>query len=164
MPTKLDKTDKQIVDLLIDNGRLSCSDIARELGNVSERSVRYRLDRLIREGIIQVRAIVSPGQLGYTVIGDVLLEVEPGQISNVVQKLLEFDHVTYLASSIGETDISVQIVAKNNSELYSFVTEVIGKLPGVRKTTTSIVPFKHKDVYQWRIPDSIIGNDTPKET
>lgn len=161
MGTKLDKTDKRIVDLLIEDGRLSCSDIARELGDVSERSVRYRLDRLIREGIIQIRAIVLPGQLGFTVIGDVLLEVEPGQISNVVQKLLEFDQVTYLASSIGETDISVQIVAKNNGELYSFVTEVIGKLPGVRKTTTSIVPFKHKDVYQWHIPDSIVGNDSP---
>jgi hypothetical protein len=32
---------------------------------------------------------------------------------------------------------------------------VIGKIPGVRKTTTSIVPLVLKDVYQWRIPDSV---------
>jgi hypothetical protein len=37
-----------------------------------------------------------------------------------------------------------------------FVTAVIGKIQGVRKTTTSIVPLVLKDVYQWHIPASIL--------
>jgi hypothetical protein len=49
-------------------------------------------------------------------------------------------------------------VAHDTAEVYRLVTEVIGKVPGVRKTTTSIVPLVLKDVYQWRIPDS--DNDT----
>lgn len=44
------------------------------------------------------------------------------------------------------------------SELYSFVTEVIAKVPGLSRTTTLIVPLVLKDVYQWRIPRSILAN------
>lgn len=164
MATKLDKTDKKIVDLLIQDGRAASADIARQLGDVSERSVRYRVDRLIKEGVIQICAIVQPEAIGYSVIGDVFIEVEPNLVQQVAHQMVDFENVSYVASSIGENDISVQVVARNNTELYQFVTSVIGKIPGVRKTTTSIVPFKLKDVYQWHIPDSIVSDDIQKES
>jgi len=162
MPAKIDKIDKKIVDLLLSDGRMSSSDIARALENVSERSVRYRLERLLREKIIQICAIVQPAPLGYAVIGDVFVEVEPGQVHELAQKMTTFENVSYVASSIGDTDISIQVVAKDNAALYAFVTQVIGKLPGVRKTTTQIVPYKLKDVYQWGIPESIVNPDSPE--
>jgi len=33
---------------------------------------------------------------------------------------------------------------------------VVRKVPGVRKTTTSIVPLVLKDVYQWRVPERVL--------
>jgi hypothetical protein len=51
------------------------------------------------------------------------------------------------------------VLAKDASEIYRLVTEVIGKIPGVRKTTTSIVPVVLKDVYQWRIPSSVANDE-----
>jgi DNA-binding Lrp family transcriptional regulator len=58
----------------------------------------------------------------------------------------------------------VQVVGKDTAEIYQFVTEVIGKMPGVRKTTTSIVPVIVKDVYQWRIPsEAVSGNGKESE-
>jgi DNA-binding Lrp family transcriptional regulator len=53
---------------------------------------------------------------------------------------------------MGETDVSTQVVARDNAEVYSFVTDVVANIPGVRKTSTVIVPLILKDVYQWRIP------------
>jgi Lrp/AsnC family transcriptional regulator for asnA, asnC and gidA len=85
----------------------------------------------------------------------VFVEVEPALISEVAHALAEFENVSYVACSIGERDISAQIIARDNTEVYAFATEVIGRLPGVRKTTTSIVPIRLKDVYQWRIPRSV---------
>jgi DNA-binding Lrp family transcriptional regulator len=70
-----------------------------------------------------------------------------------------FENVSYVACSIGETDVSVQILARDTAEVYRFVTEVIGKVPGVRKTTTSIVPLVLKDVYQWRIPPTAVEDN-----
>ncbi len=148
----IDAIDIKIVNLLVDDGRKTCAEIARLIGDVSERSVRYRLERMLSEGLIQINAIVKPRALGYTIVADVWMEVEANFILEVAQKMAEFEHVTYVACAIGETDISVQLVGHDANEIYHFVTEVIGKTPGVRKTTTAIVPLVLKDVYQWKIP------------
>jgi hypothetical protein len=46
------------------------------------------------------------------------------------------------------------VIARTNAEVYAFVTEIIARLPGVRKTNSSIVPVTLKDVYDWRIPST----------
>ncbi len=154
---EIDKIDVKIVNLLLDDGRMSASEISRQLVDVSERAVRYRIDRMIEEGVIQVSAVVRPQAFGLTTIADVWLEVESDQILDVARKMAAFDNVSYVACGIGESDVSIQILAKDTAEIYRFVTEVVRKTPGVRKTTTSIVPIILKDVYQWRVPASIAG-------
>jgi Lrp/AsnC family transcriptional regulator for asnA, asnC and gidA len=156
MPSvEIDKIDLAIVDLLMEDGRMSSADIARRIGTVSERSVRYRLERMIHEGVFRVRAIPSPHALGYSVIADVFIEAEAVSISAVAEELLKHECVSYVACSMGEQDISAQVVARDNKELYDFVTGVVAKIPGVRKTTTLIVPVVLRDVYQWRIPTAM---------
>ena len=147
-----DNINQQIVELLMEDGRRPAAEIARRIGGISERVVRYRIDRMIAEGVIQIRPILNPQSFGLNTVADVLMEVETDLIQEVARRVAEFDNVTYVACSIGATDVSMQVVAKDTGEVYRFVTEVIGKLPGVRKTTTSIVPVILKDVYQWRIP------------
>ena len=154
--TELDITNVKIVDLLMENGRMSAAEIARRVGGISERSVRYRIRRMEEEGFIKVSAIVNPKLIGLTVIADVFIEVESGRISEVAHQLAEFECISYVACAIGERDISVQVVAHDSDEVYTVVTEIIGKLPGIRKTTTSIVPLVLKDVYEWHIPKSAL--------
>lgn len=149
---EIDKTDVKIVNLLLEDGRIPASEIARRLEDISERAVRYRIERMVEEGVIRVSAIVSPQAFGLTTYADVWMEVESDKILEVANKMAEFQNVSYVACSIGETDVSIQIVAKDTAEVYRFVTEVVRKVPGVRKTTTSIVPIILKDVYQWRVP------------
>ncbi|MCU0485803.1 MAG: Lrp/AsnC family transcriptional regulator [Anaerolineales bacterium] len=153
---EIDEIDQKIVDALIADGRASAAEIARTLGGISERVVRYRMERLIREGVVKIGAIVNPVMLGYSVMADVFLEVESGGIEQVARQVLAYDCVTYVAFSIGESDVSLQIVGRSNEQIYTFVTEVLGKLPKVRRTVTSIVPVKLKDVYEWRIPDQSV--------
>ena len=153
--SKIDIVDVKIVNFLMDNGRMSASEIARQINDVSERVVRYRIDRMIEEDVINIGAIVKPKAFGLDTYADVWLEVESDKILEVANKLAEYDNVTYVACSIGETDVSIQIVSKDTAEIYQFVTEVVRKLPGVRKTVTSIVPVVLKDVYQWRIPEGV---------
>ena len=157
-----DKIDIKIVNLLLEDGRMPASEIARRLGDISERAVRYRIDRMVNERVIQISAVARPPAFGLTTIADVWLEVESDRILEVARKMAEFDHVSYVACGIGESDVSIQIVAKDTSEIYQFVTEVVRKVPGVRKTTTSIVPLIIKDVYQWRIPERIVREISEK--
>ena len=153
---EFDKIDVKIVNLLLDDGRMPASEIARRIGDISERAVRYRIDRMVDDGIIHVSAVAKPHAFGLTTIADVWLEVESDRILEVAKRMAEFENVSYVACGIGESDVSIQIVAKDTAEIYHFVTEVVRKVPGVRKTTTSIVPLVLKDVYQWRIPERVL--------
>ena len=154
MTRAVDAIDRTIVALLIEDGRMSSADIARRVGGITERSVRYRLERLVSSGVIRVSAVADPKALGYPVLADVFIEVEPGQIMTVAHKMTEFECVTYVACSTGASDLSIQIVAPDNAGLYRFVTEVVANVAGVRKTTTVLLPLVLKDVYQWTIPQS----------
>jgi Lrp/AsnC family transcriptional regulator for asnA, asnC and gidA len=148
-----DQIDLQIVEVLMEDGRMAAAEIARRLGGgISERVVRYRIERMVKDQVIQIRPIVNPQAFGLTTRADVLLEVESDAIMDVAHKAMAYDCVSYVACSIGEMDVSIQLVAKDTTEIYRFVTEVIRKMPGVRRTTTSIVPIVLKDVYQWHIP------------
>jgi Lrp/AsnC family transcriptional regulator for asnA, asnC and gidA len=149
---EIDNTDKKIINLLMEDGRMPATEMAKRIGGISERVIRYRIERIIKEGFIQISAITNPKSLGYVVTADVFLQVDSGAIFDVANKATEYECVSYVACSIGETDISIQVVGHNTDEVYQFVTNVIGKIPGVRRTTTSIVPLVIKDVYQWRIP------------
>ncbi|MDP1548031.1 MAG: AsnC family transcriptional regulator, partial [Anaerolineales bacterium] len=73
---EFDRVDIKIVNLLLEDGRMSASEISRRMGGVSERAVRYRVDRMRDEGVIQISAVVSPEALGYNIKADVWLEVE----------------------------------------------------------------------------------------
>ncbi len=158
-----DKTDVKIVNLLLEDGRMPSSEIARRIGDISERAVRYRIDRMMDENVIRVSAVAKPQAFGLTTIADVWMEVESDRILEVAKKMAEFDNVSYVACGIGESDVSIQIVAKDTAEIYQFITEVVRKTPGVRKTTTSIVPLILKDVYQWRVPERIVREISEKE-
>ena len=143
---------------------MPASEVARRIGDISERAVRYRIDRMVDEGVIKVSAVAKPQAFGLTTIADIWLEVESDRILEVARKMAEFENVSYVACGIGQSDVSIQIVAKDTAEIYQFVTEVVRKVPGVRKTTTSIVPLIIKDVYQWRVPESIAQAISDQET
>lgn len=158
-----DKTDIKIVNILLEDGRKPASEIARRIGDISERAVRYRIDRMVNEETIQISAVAKPQAFGLTTIADVWMEVESDRILEVAKKMAEFENVSYVACGIGESDVSIQIVAKDTAEIYKFITEVVRKTPGVRKTTTSIVPLIIKDVYQWRVPEGIVDETVDEE-
>ena len=155
MNHKLDETDRRIIDLLLCDGRMSCARIARMLGgDVSERVVRYRIERLRRSGIVRIGAVVNPQAVGFPVMADVLIEVAPGRLRTLAEQLSLLENISYVAASAGDGDLSIQVYARDNAELSRFVDEVVGRLDGVVRTRTAVVPWKLKDVYQWQIPPS----------
>lgn len=149
----LDEIDQGIITLLNEDGRMSSAEIARRLGNVPPRTVSYRIDALLESGVISVRAIINPHALGYDVLANVLLEVEPGHLREVAEQVAVFDLVTYVAIAYGDRDVSVQVRARSNEELFDFVTEELGRIPGVRRTQTHVLPSKLKDIDEWLPPD-----------
>ncbi|NJN80778.1 MAG: winged helix-turn-helix transcriptional regulator [Anaerolineales bacterium] len=83
---EFDKTDIKIVNLLLEDGRMSASEMSRRMGDISERAIRYRIDRMIDEGVIQISAVVSPEALGLNIKADIWLEVEADTVLDVAKK------------------------------------------------------------------------------
>ena len=84
-----DGLDWQIIKLLMSDGRLSSADISRQIGDVSARTVTNRIELLTQEGIINIRSIVNPNNVGYGVLADVFVEVDPGKLHEVANKLAD---------------------------------------------------------------------------
>ena len=152
---KPDQTDLEIIALLNEDGRLPSAEIARRLGNVSARTVTNRIEALIREGIINIRAIVNPEMVGYGILADVFIETEPGQLREVAERVAQFPQISYVACATGDTDVITSVRARDIEELYNFVIEVLGKTPGVRNTQTFLLPLKIKNISTWLPPDML---------
>ena len=87
---EFDRTDIKIVNLLLEDGRMSASEISRRMGDISERAIRYRIDRMIEEGVIQISAVINPVALGFNIKADVWLEVEADTVLEVAKKMASF--------------------------------------------------------------------------
>ena len=145
----LDKIDREIIRLLNEDGRMSSAEIARRLGGVPPRTISHRIEGLIARDIIKVRAIVNPVALGYHVLADVFIEVEPCRVRTVAETVARLPQVSYVACATGETDVSISLRVRSNEELFDFVTEQLGRIPGVRRTQTHLLPAKLKDIDTW---------------
>ena len=143
-----DEKDREILRLLIEDGRISSTEIARRIPNLTERAARYRINKLVENGVITVRAIVDPRQLGFPVTADVWMAVNPAQVTEVSEKLTSLPRVTYVAHSFGDQDVIIQVVARDVDDLHAYLTEVIGKIPGVQRTNTYIIK-KLKEIHDW---------------
>jgi Lrp/AsnC family transcriptional regulator for asnA, asnC and gidA len=150
-----DQTDWNIIALLMNDGRLSSAEISRKLDDASARAVTNRIDVLTKQGIINIRSIVNPDLVGYGILADVFIEVEPGNIRAVAEILAELPQISYLALVTGDTDIIISVRSQDINELFDFVIETIGKIPGVRHTKTYPLPLNLKDITTWMPPDVI---------
>lgn len=155
MTIKLDTIDRDIVRCLMRNGRKSSAAVARELGLV-DRTVQYRIDRLIESGVMEVIALVVPQALGYNIIADIHCQVDISCINEVAETVAQFEEVGYVGCSTGDEDLSIQAYFESTTKIYEFLTEKLGKLPGIRHTRTAVVPKVVKSIVDWGIPEERI--------
>jgi Lrp/AsnC family transcriptional regulator for asnA, asnC and gidA len=139
MARVVDELDQAIVRFLQEDGRMASAEIARRL-NVAERTVRARIDRLIADDVIQLVARIQPATVGYGVTADVFLEVESGRIQEVANIIAAKPEVGYVGLTTGDRDVSIQVFAPSVEALYEFVTDDLGRIPGVVRTKTFIIP------------------------
>lgn len=154
-PIKLEKVDREIINLLIDNGRFSSTQIAKYLKNCSSQFVRNRIEFLIQKKIFQIRAVVSPEKLGYSIRADIFVKSETGQTMEVAQQLAQLPIISRVACGMGG-DISVQVHGHNNEEIYHFITNAMPKIHGVKKTHTNIVANLVKEFYVCHLPEHVV--------
>jgi Lrp/AsnC family transcriptional regulator for asnA, asnC and gidA len=147
----LDATDVAILRRLQENGRLPNARIARELG-LSEPTVRKRIDRMVQDDIIKVVAVLNPRKTGYS--SDVLIgmRTETGRMVEVGEKLAQNDRVVYLGYIAGRYDILVEMLFRDDAELFDFLNNEMPRLGGVTGMETSHDLRQGRINYDWKLP------------
>lgn len=68
----------------------------------------------------------------------IMINVDVGKITSVVEKLKLIEHIGNIAVVAGEFDIIVRVRVKSLEELYD-ITEMIHEIEGIVRTTTHVV-------------------------
>ena len=127
--SQVDETDVAIMTALQEDGRRPFTEIARSLG-LSEGTVRQRVARLQRLGIVQIVGVVNPSRLGMRrlVIG---VQVRGRPVSGVEKAIREFPEVDYVAVSTGGYDMVLMAACRDDDHVLDLVSERLRKIPGV---------------------------------
>jgi Lrp/AsnC family leucine-responsive transcriptional regulator len=113
--------DQKILAILVDDGRLSFADIARELG-ISRVHARDRVQKLIADGIIEkFTVIVNPEKIGNIVSAFFDVEVDPQGIETVAEDLARQPEVRSLYIMSDMTSLHIHTLTEDNKALEDFV-------------------------------------------
>ena len=135
---KLTAADEQLLSLLRENARLSTAEIARRL-TLSRTTVHSRIERLERCGVIEGYTVrVADDYERAQIRAHILIAVLPRQMASVVDALHGIPEVRALHSVSGASDLVALGAAPTVGDM-DVLTDLIGAIDGVERTTSSII-------------------------
>lgn len=147
----LDGLDREIVRLLIENARISYSDIGEEIG-ISRVAVKARIQALEQKGIIEgYTTIINPQKISGAVSCYFEIEAAPDSLSRVTEILNAGDTVTQIYRVTGKDKLHVHAVAASAEEMETFLHTVIDTLPGVVSCSCNMILSRIKDIKGLRL-------------
>jgi len=144
----MDKLDRQLIDLLLAKPDQTNKALAQALG-ASESTVRRRRQILLDEGILYNTVAIDPFRIGYTVMALIGIQIEPSHSESIIKALKEITRLRFIGMTLGRYDILAEAWFNSNEELLIFVTNELGKIPGIHRTETLQVLKMVKCSYDW---------------
>ena len=147
----LDELDRKIVRLLIQNARMSYSEIGEQVG-ISRVAVKMRVQALEKKGIIEeYTAIINPQKINGAISCYFEIETMPDTLSEVTELLRQSDIITQIYRVTGKCKLHVHAVAASGEEMEALMADTIDKLPGVLECTCNVIFSRIKDIKGLRL-------------
>ncbi|NER81200.1 MAG: winged helix-turn-helix transcriptional regulator [Leptolyngbya sp. SIO1D8] len=146
---EIDQLDLKIIERLQQNGRIAYSDIARSI-NAPEATIRYRVKRLLDEGIISISAFINTGKVKHENVAYLELEVEPSFLEASLNHLRGMENISYIASVTGEFNLMLEYIYKDSHDLLNFLNILKGN-PEVKRLNSRTILKIHKAQYPARV-------------
>jgi len=121
----MDDTDRQILALLVDDGRRTYDDIARRV-SLSAPAVKRRIDRLLRDGALRgFTAVLDRAALGERTEALIELFFAPGtRLERVAEILRGYPEVVEAWSVTGEADAIARVRTRDNEDLERLIMDL----------------------------------------
>lgn len=135
---QLDKLDKDIIYMLMDNAKTSLAQISKQVG-ISTTAVHQRIKKLEQAGVIENSvSFLNPRKIGYKVVSyiGVFLD-QPSHYKDAIKSLNEVNEVVEAHYTTGNYTIFLKVLCIDNDHLMQILNK-IQKLKGVTRTETFI--------------------------
>nr|WP_262384807.1 Lrp/AsnC family transcriptional regulator [Actinoplanes teichomyceticus] len=143
----MDEINKQIIDHLQRDGRMSYATLAKTIG-LSEAAVRQRVQRLLDNGLMQIVAVTDPLTLGFARQAMVGLRVS-GDLREIADELAAIPEVDYVVICAGRYDLLVELVCTDDEHLLDLLNEKVRAIDGVTSADTFMYLKLAKQTYAW---------------
>jgi DNA-binding Lrp family transcriptional regulator len=143
---ELDDIDRQILRLLQENSRITLADMARDIGEMTENAIRYRIDKLESEGFISDYTIrLNPKKFGKKITTIFHLNVLPEKIPGALKKLKSMSNLTEVYLTAGSYSIIAIGYFSNHEEISNFITQ---DLKGIKMTDYDVLTVLEKEKHE----------------
>lgn len=143
MAASLDDLDREIIEMHQKDVFFSYSDLA-EKKDVTVATIRNRIKRLKRSGVMDIILVLNPFKIGYNTFAVIGIKLEIGaDLDEVVSTLHSIPGVTNVIMVAGRYDIFIHYVCQNMEEYRLFVSETLRRVPGI----AGIESFLGLDLY-----------------
>jgi len=133
----LDDLDRQLIDLLASDARVSNRKIATRLG-VTEGTVRGRIKRLQQEKLISFTAITGLQMARKSQLAFIYVQAEVERTRDVARQLAEMEPINAVLITMGRFNILAMTLFEELDELVEVASDRILAIPGVHHVETSI--------------------------
>lgn len=142
----IDDVDKKILQELINNSRMSYSDIAEKV-HLSRVSVRERVIKLKQSGIIKrFTVFIDSAEIGLKTSVFFDIEVKANKILSVAKTLAEFSEVTIVYQTTGATSLHVHAQLENLDSIGDFMHNKLYSIDGITNVNSHILLKRYKSL------------------
>lgn len=145
---KLDQTDLRILQSLQEDGRRPYTDIAKQYG-ISEGKVRFRINRMIDNGVFEFVIHTNPNKIGLHVQVIIGIITKVGFRDNVAMDLVKFKEVRFVGAFAGKYDIMIQAYFPSNEKLVEFTDLYLSKVEGIEESDVFLELKDYKDSFSY---------------
>jgi Lrp/AsnC family transcriptional regulator for asnA, asnC and gidA len=136
---QIDKLDKEILSVLMEDARTPYTDIAKKL-IVSPGTIHVRMRKLEELGVVKKSVLeIEPANLGYDLCAFLGVHLDHGSVyRSVLEEIRKIPEVVESYYTTGNYGIFLKIYCKNTQHLYDLLNVRIHQIEGVRGTETLI--------------------------
>nr|WP_315188344.1 Lrp/AsnC family transcriptional regulator [uncultured Flavobacterium sp.] len=155
-----DELDYQILKLLQKDGRMSFTEISKEI-NVAVSTIRHRFINLVEDGTLKIIGKIDPDKIGFNAYASVLISVKPkSHMNTIFEELTKLPEISFLASVSGDYDIEANVMCRDMEHLNELLGEKIHIMEGVFDTKTNV----YMKVFKFAQPDLELAKLSGKQS
>lgn len=127
----LDALDLRLIDELQVDGRIAYAELARRI-DVTEKTVRRRVSRLLEDRYMTITAVTDPISLGFGCMALVLVTLDGTRTPiDLADELALLPHTDYVTVTTGPFAVQVELVCTDVCELHDIAFNVIRPVAGI---------------------------------